>query len=90
MDSVKTGLVIPGGWNVGMSKIYRLKTGKRGGKKWVVDAEIHSTGVYYPDASFEPGEYKVTQWRNGWPSIIEHFEVTEDGKVNDLRTDYGY
>lgn len=74
-------LSIPSAYNAGSSKIYRLITGPRGGKKWVHIDTIFASGVYLPDASFDAGEYKITQWVNGWPCIIHHFEVKDNGKV---------
>lgn len=81
-------LSIPSAYNAGSSKIYRLVTGPRGGKKWSHIETVHAAGVYLSDASFDAGEYKVTQWVNGFPRIIEHFEVTDAGKVNDLMVEY--
>lgn len=76
-------ILIPAAYNAGCSKVYRLQTGVRGGRKWVLDNTIYTAGVYLPDARFDSGEWKITQWVNGWARIIHHFTVNADGSVID-------
>lgn len=77
-------LMIPAAYNASASKVYVLETGKRGGKRWTQVHTIHNAGVYLPNNRLDAGEWKVTQWVNGFPRIIHHFTVSETGEVTDL------
>lgn len=69
---------VPFAYNAGETKIYKQVIGPRGGIRWVCVNTIYASGVYFPNAQFEPGIYKMTQWANGWPRIINEFEVIAD------------
>lgn len=77
-------LTIPAAHNAGWTKVYKLKVGRRGGKSWTCIQTVPVAGAHFPIATFEEGEYKLTQWVNGWPCIIEHFRVNADDTVTDL------
>lgn len=79
-------MTIPGdAYNAGYTKVYQRVTGPRGGRRWKVVHTIYTFGVSLPELRLTVGEYKFTQWRNGWPTIFEHFTLNDDGTVTELR-----
>lgn len=77
-------MTIPHAYNAGWTKLYKMVTGPRGGKKWELSETICTFGVHLPDFAVEAGEWKLTQWVNGWPRVIAHFEVSETGEYTEL------